>query len=562
MPQDNFRFSTILVEVLTHLGVQHACVTPGSRNSPLSLALAESGVTDWSHHDERSSAFFALGIAKATGCPVVIVTTSGTAATELHPAIAEAFNARVPLIAITADRPLTLRNVGAPQAIDQHELFGPSVKTSIDMDPPTDAGDVIRLATMLWKESVSPPAGPVHLNIRFDEPLMPEAPFAPLDIQVPGVDIPRLDPDPAEVAEAASDVDGRRGIVIAGPDDSPWVTRSAAAFAAAAGWPILADPLSGMRAGPHDVSHLVGTSDALGWAGYLDTAAPEAVVRFGAIPTSKPVWQWLGIHRRIPQVFIEPFGLRDPTASASRILRSEVAPTLDLLAEALGRPAPPSWMERWREADAVASAALRAVVDAAPFPNEPAIARTVVEAMPSGSTLWVASSMPVRDLDAVMKPTSRSVHVMANRGANGIDGFLSSALGSCASTGTHTVALAGDLSVIHDIGALATARRLHIPLAIVAVNNDGGGIFHLLPQEGHPLFERHWGTPHGLNLSEVAGGFGVAAERVRDSGHLADLIATRPNGPLLLELVTDRGDNARLHREIRSAVAAVLSGLS
>jgi 2-succinyl-5-enolpyruvyl-6-hydroxy-3-cyclohexene-1-carboxylate synthase len=170
--------------------------------------------------------------------------------------------------------------------------------------------------------------------------------------------------------------------------------------------------------------------------------------------------------------------------------------------------------------------------------------------------------MPVRDLDAVMKPTGRSVHVMANRGANGIDGFLSSALGSCASTGTHTVALAGDLSVIHDIGALATARRLHIPLAIVAVNNDGGGIFHLLPQEGHPLFERHWGTPHGLNLSEVAGGFGVAAERVRDSGHLADLIATRPNGPLLLELVTDRGDNARLHREIRSAVAAVLSGLS
>ena len=534
-------------------------MSPGSRNTPLSLALADSGVTDWSHHDERSAAFFALGIAKTTGSAVVIVTTSGTAAAELHPALAEAINGRVPLIAITADRPTALRNVGAPQTIDQQDLFGRSVKWSHDIEVPPDPREAIDLATRMWVEAMSPPAGPVHLNLRFDEPLMPTDAVTSAADGIPDVAIGRCEPDESAIASLAADLSGRRGIVIAGTDSEPGLAEAAAVFAAAANWPILADPLSGLRAGHHDRSHVLAASDALSWAGFLDAAQPEAVVRFGGIPTSKPIWQWLGNHREVPQVFIEPAGWRDPTFSASVVLRSEVVPTLHLLAKAMGDTTETSWMTRWQNADRAAAAAVTGVIEGNPFPNEPMVARIVSQALPDPGVLWVASSMPVRDLDAVMLPTERRVRVLANRGANGIDGFVSTALGSGAVSGVATVALAGDLSMLHDLSALATAARLDLPVTIVAVNNDGGGIFHLLPQAGHDHFERHWGTPHGLDLAAVATALGVESETVSDASRLTELVSTPPAGPRFIEVRTDRTANANLHRRIRSAVVESLA---
>jgi 2-succinyl-5-enolpyruvyl-6-hydroxy-3-cyclohexene-1-carboxylate synthase len=557
----NAAFAATLVDVLDRLGVRHACVTPGSRNTPLSLALADSPIHDWSHHDERSSAFFALGIARTTTRPVVIVTTSGTAAAELHPALAEAINARVPLIAITADRPLALRHVGAPQTIDQEDLFGRSVKWAADVEPEDDASGATGLAMRLWSESMTPPRGPVHLNVRFDEPLVPDGVPASAAGPLPETPFPVVE-DRDAPTEVAAQIAGRRGIVIAGPDADSEVQMAATALAAAAGWPILADPLSGLRAGRHDRSHVMTASDPLAWAGYLERSRPEIVVRFGAVPTSMPIWKWLGAHREVPQIFIEPVGLRDPTASASRVVRSEVATALVAIAAELGTPADPGWLESWLRADRAAAGALAGVVDAAPFPNEPAIVKVVVEAMPDPSVLWVASSMPVRDLDAVMRPTATDIRVMANRGANGIDGFISSALGSAAVSGTPTVALSGDLSMVHDVGALATARRIGTPLTIVVIDNDGGGIFHLLPQAGNPHFERHWGTPHGLDLSAVAAGFGIDAEHVTDPERLGSLVANPPAAPRLIELRTDRTRNAELHREIFRAVAKAVEGVA
>lgn len=551
----NAPFVVTLVDALHRLGMGHACITPGSRNTPLSLAFADSPITDWSHHDERSSAFFALGIARTTGTPVAIVTTSGTAAAELHPALAEAKEGRVPLIAITADRPLRLRGVGAPQTIDQLDLFGPSVKEAIDAEPSDDPMAAALLAVDLWRQATTPPAGPVHLNLRFDEPLMPDGEAPSSAGSVSPLTVPPVPPDRREVAAAAGLVSGHRGVIMAGPDDTPGAAEAVAALAAALGWPILADPLSGVRAGGHDRSQVIGASDALAWAGLLDGV--EAVVRFGAIPTSKPMMQWLESHRTVPQVFLEPAGLRDPGRTAHPVLRSSVTPTLLALAAAITAPAPGAWMERWRHADRLAAAAIDAVLADAPFPNEPAIARTVTDALPDQAALWVASSMPIRDVDATMLPTGRPLRVLANRGANGIDGFVASALGSAAVSGRPTVALAGDLSVLHDIGTLATWARLGVPLTVVVVNNDGGGIFHLLPQEGHPHFERHWGTPHGLSLAAIAGAFGIESERVTDRTRLADLVAAP--GPRLVEVVTDRIENAALHRRLRGAVAAAVA---
>ncbi|MEK7425794.1 MAG: 2-succinyl-5-enolpyruvyl-6-hydroxy-3-cyclohexene-1-carboxylic-acid synthase, partial [Actinomycetota bacterium] len=317
---------------------------------------------------------------------------------------------------------------------------------------------------------MSPPAGPVHLNLRFDEPLMPTHQVTSAADGVPDIEIGRSEPDESSVTSLAADLSGRRGVVIAGTDSEPGLAEAAAAFAAAVDWPILADPLSGLRTGPHDRSRVLAASDALAWAGYLDVAQPGAVVRFGGLPTSKPVWQWLGNHREVLQVFIEPAGWRDPTFSASVVLRSEVVATLELLAKAVGAAADGSWITAWREADRAAAAAVTDVIENSPFPNEPMVARIVSAATPDPGVLWVASSMPVRDLDAVMPLSERRTRVLANRGANGIDGFVSTVLGSAAVSGTATVALAGDLSVRHDVGALATAARLSVPVTIVTIN--------------------------------------------------------------------------------------------
>src|SRR3990170_3917446 len=326
MPDRNARFALTLIDALARLGVRHACVTPGSRNTPLSLALADSAITDWSHHDERSSAFFALGIARTTRRPVVIVTTSGTAAAELHPALIEARHAGVPLIAITADRPFELRDVGAAQTIDQQGLFGRSVKWAHDTAVPdpavTGPAHVAALAARLVAEATTPLAGPVHLNLRFREPLMPPGPVHPERVAVPRVVAGRLELTAAAIDALAEQMAGRRGLVMAGPQDDPEVPAAVVAFAAACGWPILADPLSGVRAGTHDLSQVLTASDALGWAGFIDSAAPEVVVRFGAIPTSKPAGQWLERHRDATQILIDPTGWRDPTASAGVVVRA------------------------------------------------------------------------------------------------------------------------------------------------------------------------------------------------------------------------------------------------
>jgi len=558
MTDRNAPFATRLVQALAGLGVRHACVTPGSRNTPLSQALAASSIHDWSHHDERSSAFFALGIAKVTGTPVVVVTTSGTAAAELHPAIAEAKEGRVPLMAITADRPPEVRGLGAPQTIDQRALFGPSVKWAVDLEVPSRPESAGDLAARMWVEATAPPPGPVHLNLSIREPLVGFEPAKSPAATTPSVgETGPPPPDASLCAAVARSIAGLRGVVVAGPDDSPGVPSAAARFAAAAGWPILADPLGGLRAGPHDRSHVLAASDPLAWGGILDRTGVEAVVRFGAIPTSKPVWEWLGAHRDVIQIFIEPSGLRDPGRSSTTVLRSDIAGTLDLLGAGMA-PADPAWFERWRLADAAVAAAVTAVIDAAPFPNEPRVARIVAGSMPPESDLWVASSMPVRDLDAVMIPTDTAVRVLANRGANGIDGFVSSALGSAAASGRPTLALTGDLSFLHDVGSLATAVRLAIPLTIVVVDNDGGGIFHLLPQARLDDFERHWGTPHGLDLAAIASAFGVDAHQVDDADELAGLLGAAAGGPRVVVVRTDRSANADLHRTIRTAVTATI----
>lgn len=565
MADPNFAFTVTLVDALARLGVEHACITPGSRSTPLALALAEDDrITDWSHHDERSSAFFALGIARTTRRPALIVTTSGTAAAELYPAVVEARYGRVPLIALTADRPFELREVGAPQTIDQQNLFGavPAWSHDIEVTGAEEPATIAALAARMVALATGTPPAPVHLNLRFREPLVPSGDMPrPAPVAVPEVMPGRLEPTADQVDRLAALVAGRRGVLVAGPQDDPALPEAAVALARAAGWPILADPLSGLRAGSHDLGPVLAYGDPLAWAGWLERAHPEVVVRLGALPTSKPVGQWLGAHPEVDHLFIEPAGWRDPTASATTVIRAAPAPTLEALGKAMTAPAPAQWAQLWQAADRAAGEAVRRAVQSTPFPNEPAVPPVLAGSLPDPSVLWVASSMPVRDVDAFFGVTRRRIRLLANRGANGIDGFISAGLGSAAVARVPTYLLAGDLSLLHDLNALATAARLDLPVTIVTVNNDGGGIFHFLPQEGHRHFERHFATPHGLDLTAVASALGMEAAVVDTLDDLTEAVAAPPDRPRMFEVRTDRGKNVTIHRNIRRAVEQALEGL-
>jgi 2-succinyl-5-enolpyruvyl-6-hydroxy-3-cyclohexene-1-carboxylate synthase len=522
------------------------------------LALAdEERITDWPHLDERSAAFFALGAGAATGVPAVVACTSGTAAAELLPAVVEARYGRVPLIALTADRPARLVGTGAPQTIDQAGLYGSSSLLSIDAEAADPGTEPAALAARLWAAART--GGPVHLNLRFEEPLVPDAPPPSGD---PEVRLPDAAPAAAVEIGRLDDLrGGMRGLLVAGPSREPDLHAAVTALATALDWPILADPLSGLRAGIHDRSRVVVSGDLLAGSGWLDTSPPDVVLRIGALPTSKPLWRWLEEHPQVVQVLIDPPGTRDPLGAAAHEIPGPAAPVLEAFTARALDPAPNGWCERWMTADRAATEAAAAALP--DFPGELAIAATVATALPDGATLWVASSMPVRDVDMTFPSTERAVRVLSNRGANGIDGLISTALGSLAATGDHTVLLAGDLAVLHDAAALGAAARLSLPLAIVAVNNDGGGIFHFLPQASgnKGVFERHFGTPHGLDLTAVAEAFGVRASRAGSIEDVQAAIASRPDGPLLVEVRTDRHTNVEEHRSVRDAVRSALRGV-
>jgi 2-succinyl-5-enolpyruvyl-6-hydroxy-3-cyclohexene-1-carboxylate synthase len=563
VPDRNYDFTVPLVRALALGGVSHACITPGSRSTPLALALAtEAGINDWPHLDERSAAFFALGIGRATGLPAVAVCTSGTAAAEFLPAAVEARHGRVPLILITADRPADLRSVGAPQTIDQAGMYGQAVKWTHDLEPPgpgeASPGLPGALAARLITTALEPPAGPVHLNLRFREPLVPRGDTEPPASPPPLVLRGRVEPSEEAVDRLASLLAGRRALLVCGPQDDPALPQAAAALAAAGALPITADPLSGVRCGPHDRSRVIAPADPLAVAGWLDKAPPELVVRVGALPTSKALWRWLGDHPEVPQVLIDPAGWRDPAATTALMVRADPAATLAAVAAAAPRPAPEEWLGAWRQAAQAAAAAIQQVLHSAPFPNEPRTAQILAEAMPAGSWLVVASSMPVRDVDAFFPTAPSPLRILGNRGAAGIDGFLSTGIGVAAVSGAPTYLLSGDLSALHDLTALATAARLGLPATVVVVHNDGGGIFHFLPQADLPSFERHWGASHGLDFVQLASALGVAAARAEHPRELEAAVAGPPPAPQLVEVRTDRAANAALHRALQEAVAASL----
>ncbi len=560
----------VLVDELVRGGVTDAVVAPGSRSAPVALALADAErdgrLTLHVRIDERTAAFLALGLAKASGRPVPVLTTSGTATAHLHAAVLEADAAGVPLLALTADRPPELRDTGANQTIAQPGLYGGAVRAAVDVGVP-EAGreeaqnrywrSLVAKALLTARGGLSGDPGPVHLNLPFREPLLPEdadvrtaGPWAGRPGGAPWTDgsVPARS-QPADAGPA-------RTLVVVG-DAPPALGRAAAELAGAQGWPVVAEPSSGAWAGSVRAGALL-----LGAPGWLADHRPDRVLVVGRPTLSRPVSALLAD----PTVRVETVSAAPHWPDAGRSttwvggLPAAGVPA-GAAWRAAGSPGDTAWRDAWRAAAGRLGTALDGVLDALPGLTAGLLARDLVAALPDGALLVLGSSTPVRDVDRLAVPRPE-LTVLANRGVAGIDGTVSTAVGAARVHGGRAFALLGDLTFLHDLQGLLVGEGEPRPdLTLVVPDNDGGGIFAQL-EPGQPRYEagyrRVFGTPHGRDLVAVAEALGWPAERVSSSAGLRDAVAA--GGPRVVVVRTDQRAEAELAARLRSAAAEALGG--
>ena len=571
---------------LAALGATDAVISPGSRSTALALCLdAQPGLRTWIQLDERSAGFFALGLGRASGRPAVLVCTSGTAAANYLPAVVETSHAGIPMIICTADRPPELRGWGSPQTIDQVGLYGTAVRWSIDLPVAAEAAAAaaIEWADTAFGLATGPDPGPVHLNWPLREPLEPVS-----TVPVPNVPEPTAtargarptgagDP-PRSQAEILALVDlvtaHDKGVVVVGPWPGGGLHRErlwaaeARRFAAWAGWPVVGEPITHVRGDTDDVREpaacVVASADhLLADAALADELSPDVAVLAGRTVTTKPVRLWLERTRPRHVVLMDPEDRWERTVFR---LTGHIPASVEALgsitagAAPTRRGVPGGWLDTWRRLDAAACAALDGGIGSGPLLSALA-ARTLARSLPQGSVLVASNSMPVRDLDDFVLETG-SVWCCANRGAAGIDGTTSTALGIAAADPSRTVALhTGDLALLHDLSGLTAAARLGLHLIAVCVDNDGGEIFSLLPiAQRVPAedFERLFRTPHGLDLCGLDGLGGIRARRVGDAASLAQAVrqaAANPSPGVDLLIVDVQRDDDVAQRRALSAAA-------
>ena len=566
---DTYLLLRAFVDELARCGMRSACTSPGSRCAPLVLTLArEQRLRCYSHIDERCGGFFALGLAKASGLPVAVTCTSGTAAAELLPAAIEAFEARVPLLLLTADRPPELREIGAGQAIDQLKLYGSATKWFFEVGT-HEAGDermrwIRALACRAYWTALEGRPGVVHLNFPLREPLVTDEPLPADDSGRPDK-APHVRRPPVRVSSDAQlhklVEASKRGVVIAGRHErTTSLGQAAAAFCEAAGWPLLADPLSGARRGDAAIAHYDALLRDETFAAEMN---PDLVLRVGDLPVSKPLRTWLASLSDIPQMALDPEGAwQDPASVLSDSFALEPASALAKLASS-----PPvaevDWLASWRSADERAAEAILGVLGSEEL-NEPAVAAELGVLLPESATLFVASSMSVREIETFWPVRRDPPRVLCNRGANGIDGTVSSAFGAAADADGPVVLLIGDVALAYDIGGLLAAKRLDLKLTIVLLDNGGGGIFDFLPvsraamadQDG--IYTRHIATPTGLDFAQAAALYSLAHERVQTIPAFRAALerALSPQaGSAIVQVQTDRASNVELHSHVWRAVS-------
>lgn len=544
----------VLVDELARGGVTEAVIAPGSRSAPLAIAFAEHPrIRLHVRIDERSAAFLGLGLAKASGHPVPIACTSGTAAANFHPAVLEASHSGVGLVVLTADRPPELRGTGANQTMDQLKLYGDAVRFFTEFGvAEARLGMVTYWRSVICRAlSAAHGQGPVHLNVPFREPLLHDAAdeIWPESLTGRSGGQPWTDVRPiSAVAEPTPELldPPERGILVVG--DGARAPERAVAFAEAAGWPIFAEPTSGARLGPNAVTTY---SQLLAIPAVLDRWYPQLLVTLGKPGLAKSL---LALYLRVPHLVVDSNSQWvDPTRTAMRVV-----PTLPAL-ERTRRSS--DWLAAWQRMESAARRELERILNQARELSELRLARDLVELAGAGAVLFVGSSMPVRCLDLAMR-AGTGPWVLANRGVSGIDGCVSTAVGAAlahqAAGGGPAFAMLGDLSLIHDQNGLIIGPGEGRPdLTVVVVNNDGGGIFSFLPYAGVAQFEKIFGTPHGVDFAHTAAATGWDYQQVTSADELPG--ALKGGGTRLVEVRTDRRLSVALHRQVRDALTTAAS---
>ena len=551
----NTALASAFAEELARSGVSRAVVSPGSRSTPLAVALwRQPGIEVTIAIDERSGSFFALGAAQASGEPVVLLCTSGTAAANFHPAVAEADLSSVPLIVLTADRPPELRDIGAGQTIDQVKLYGSSVRwfSEVGTHDADDQGLIHFRSTACRAYAAAtgdPRPGPVHLNISWRDPLspvpVPESVTAESVLALEGrgdAPLNRVLNGTPWVSSATLEAITRRIdaaeriLVVAGRQRSQTLAEPLSRIAARCGAPVIAEPTSQLRYGSHDRSGVVTTYDHIAKEQPAGLA-PDLVIRFGEMPTSKPLRIWLSSLEDLEQIVIDPlFTFNEPTRTAGLIVRSEPEHLIHLLEDRIEPPTDRYFLDSWLEAERLASAGIEADLEDEPGLTAGLVHRALADCLQDGDVVYTASSMAIRDQEAFLPGSGIEALFLANRGANGIDGLVASGIGASAATGRPVTIITGDLGFQHDVGSLSLVGRDGPPVRIVVLNNNGGAIFSRLPQKqtlGEEEFEALMSTPGGMDVKAAAGLFGLDHRLVDD---LAGLPAALAAGTGIIEI--------------------------
>ncbi|MFD1173872.1 2-succinyl-5-enolpyruvyl-6-hydroxy-3-cyclohexene-1-carboxylic-acid synthase [Oceanobacillus picturae] len=568
------RYTANFVDELSKNGVTDIVISPGSRSTPLAMTIAEHpDIKEWIVIDERSAAFFAMGIAKKTGRAVALVCTSGTAAANYFPAIVEANYSRVPLIVLTADRPHELRDIGAPQAIEQLKLYGDYVKWFQEMALPEASENMLsyvrnKSARAVFMANEGNP-GPVQLNFPFRDPLVPDFSIENLwsnqssDPRNPTVE-GKKQLSTNQISSVIEKLKGKgRGLIVCGPQTDQELAQAVTQVAEAWGLPVLADPLSQLRAGEHAKDLIVETYDAIFRDERLrNKLRPDYIIRFGAMPVSKPYLFYVNENKHIPQFVVENYtGFREPTGNNTEFIFSDAVLFCKALLSIEYTPEQDKeWLEDWQSMNRIAKKHLLAE-DSAEITEGEAV-RALVDVIPESSSIYVGNSMAVRDLDTFFFTTPKHLSILANRGANGIDGMVSSGLGA-AITGAPVTLVVGDLSFYHDLNALLIAKQYKLNITILLINNNGGGIFSFLPQSQEKKhFEVLFGTPVDIEFKHAVQMYGGMYASAGTEEELKAVLydSYQHKGLSVVEVKTDRETNTSWHRSKWKAIAEELKG--
>ena len=563
------------VAELVQTGISEVVISPGSRSTPMAMIMAEH--PDLHIHiqvDERSAGFFALGMAKASGKPVALLCTSGTAAANYYPAVIEAHISRVPLIVLTADRPHELRDVGAPQAIDQIHLYGNHVKWFVEMALPEKSDEMLHYVRTVCSRAAATamkaPAGPVHLNFPFREPLIPNLDDEHL-FQMKGrpnryvkVSSGEFMLDDEEFKVIAKSVHAyQKGIIVCGQMTDEHFADAVTRLADMLHFPILADPLSQLRSGKHSHDHIIDTYDI--FLRNEDAKAflkPDLILRFGSMPVSKALTKFLKENDQAVQYVVDGGGgWRDPSLLSTDMIYCNETKFCQKVLNCLQPKEPSPFLDKWVKVNQLTKENMTLIGDFVDMSNSRFFYQ-LAEMLPKRANLFVGNSMPIRDLDSFYHNNEKSIRVLANRGANGIDGTVSTALGAAAVSSEPFYLVLGDLTFFHDLNGLLAAKLHQLDITIIILNNNGGGIFSFLSQAEHPKnFELLFGTPLDLDFEPVVRMYNGKFTRMKDWDHLKKMMASSDSnkGLNVFEIVTKRDRNTAEHKKIWNTVSQEIS---